>query len=151
VLLDRPKAAGLPAGAASESNGKNDYNAEWRIARVAVRRRQPDADEKLKTFLLKYPVSANAVDALYWLGRFRRTQRNPAHARSFYNKAMDRFPETYFGFASGERLSKLGPVRILQTFWKSIPPPPPLRPLMSRCRLLPWTLGARPGPASNCI
>jgi soluble lytic murein transglycosylase len=130
VLLDRPKAASFYQRVLDVyPNGKNDYNAEWRVAWVAYVNRQPDTEEKLKAFLMKYPVSANAVDALYWLGRFSERAGNPAHARTFYSKALERFPETYFGFASADRLVKIGsgdesPEESLER----IPPPPPLRP-----------------------
>ena len=129
VLLDRPKAAAYYQRVLDVyPNGKNDYNAEWRVAWVAYVNRQPDTDERLKLFLLKYPASSNAVDALYWLGRFSERSGNPAHARSFYNKALDRFPQTYFGFASADRLAKLGsgeenPAEFLDR----IPQAPPLR------------------------
>jgi soluble lytic murein transglycosylase len=109
VGLDRTRAAnyyqrildGFP-------NGKNAYNAEWRIAWVAYLDRQPYADEKLTIFLRKYPISANAVDALYWLGRDAERNGNFAHARAYFQKAVDRFPETYFGHAAELRLAKLG-------------------------------------------
>src|SRR5206468_1000259 len=90
-------------------NGKHAYNCEWRIAWVAYLDHQPDADDRLTNFLLKYPTSANAVDALYWLGRSAERAGNIAHARSFYNKAVERFPETYFGIAAAARRAKLGP------------------------------------------
>ena len=130
VPLDRAKAAAYYQRVLGVTpNGKNDYNAEWRIAWVSYLSHLPDADEKLKAFLLKYPVSANAVDALYWLGRLSERSGNPAHARSFYNKAADRFPETYFGFAAADRLAKLGPGEENPAeFLDRIPPPPPLRP-----------------------
>ncbi len=130
VLLDRSKAASYYQKVLDVNpEGKNSYNAEWRIAWVAYVNRQPDADEKLKVFLLKYPVSANAVDALYWLGRFSERSGNAAHARGFYEKAMARFPETYFGFASADRLAKLGAGEDNSAdFLDRIPPPPPLRP-----------------------
>lgn len=130
VSLDRNKAAGYYQRVLDVfPNGKNDFNAEWRIAWVAYLNRAPDADEKLKAFLLKYPVSANAVDALYWLGRFSERSGNPAHARSFYAKAVARFPQTYFGMASAARLAKLGPGEENPAeFLEKIPPPPPLRP-----------------------
>jgi soluble lytic murein transglycosylase len=130
VQLDRARAASYYQKVLDVfPNGKNDYNAEWRIAWVAYVIHQPDADEKLKLFLLKYPVSANAVDALYWLGRSSERGGNPAHARSFYAKATDRFPETYFGFAAADRLAKLGPGEENPAdFLDRIPPPPPLRP-----------------------
>jgi len=130
VALDRAKAAAYYQRVLDVNPGsKNDYNAEWRIAWVSYVSHLADADEKLKTFLLKYPVSANAVDALYWLGRLSERSGNPAHARSFYNKAADRFPETYFGFAAADRLAKLGPGEENPAeFLDRIPPPPPLRP-----------------------
>jgi soluble lytic murein transglycosylase len=130
VLLDRTKAAEYYQRVLDVyPDGKNDYNAEWRVAWVAYVNRRPDADEKLKAFLLKYPVSANAVDALYWLGRFSERSGNPAHARAFYSKALERFPETYFGFAAADRLAILGPGEENPAeFLERIPPPPPLRP-----------------------
>src|SRR5467141_1100244 len=110
-------------------NGKYAFNCEWRIAWVAYLDRHPDADDRLTTFLLKYPVSSNSVDALYWLGRNAERAGNLAHARSYYSKAVERFPQTYFGNAAVARLAKLGPgeenpAEVLE----KIPPPPSLRP-----------------------
>jgi soluble lytic murein transglycosylase len=112
----------------SFANGKYAFNCEWRIAWVAYLNRQPDADDRLTNFLLKYPVSANAVDALYWLGRNAERASNPARARSYYNKAVERFPETYFGNASATRLAKLGPgEENPPESLQKIPPPSELR------------------------
>jgi soluble lytic murein transglycosylase len=109
-------------------NGKNAFNCEWRIAWVAYLNRQPDADDRFRTFLLKYPVSANSVDALYWLGRNAERSGNAARARSYYSKAAERFPQTYFGNAAAARLSKLGPgEENPPDFFEKIPPPPSLR------------------------
>jgi len=108
--------------------GKNAFSSEWRIAWVAFLNHQPDADDRLMTFLLKYPVSANAVDALYWLGRNAERAGNTARARSLYEKAVERFPETYFGNAAAARLAKLGPgEESAPEFLEKIPPPPSLR------------------------
>jgi peptidoglycan lytic transglycosylase len=110
-------------------NGKNAFNCEWRIAWVAYLNRQPDADDRLITFLLKYPVSSNSVDALYWLGRNAERGGNAARARSYYSKAAERFPQTYFGNAAAARLAKLGPGEENSAeFLEKIPPPPSLRP-----------------------
>jgi soluble lytic murein transglycosylase len=110
-------------------NGKHAYNCEWRIAWVAYLDHQPDADDRLTNFLVKYPTSANAVDALYWLGRSAERAGNVAHARSFYNKAVERFPETYFGIAAAAHLAKLGPGEENPAeFLEKIPPAPALRP-----------------------
>ena len=57
------------------------------------------------------------------------TGNSPRHA-AYYEKDVDRFPQTYFGHAAASRLSKLGtaaggdPPDILD----KIPPPPSLRP-----------------------
>ena len=130
VLLDRPKAATYYQKVLDVfPGGKNDYNAEWRVAWVAYLTKQPDADGKIKTFLLKYPVSADASDALYWLGRLSERGGNPAHARSFYGKTVERFPLTYFGMAAADRLAKLGPGEENPAeFLDKIPPATALRP-----------------------
>ncbi len=109
--------------------GRNSYNCEWRIAWVAYLNRQPDADDKFIAFLRKYPVSSNAPNALYWLGRGAERGGNPAHARSYYRMASERYPETYFGQHAALRLEKLGPGdEDPPEFLAQIPPPPPLRP-----------------------
>ena len=109
-------------------NGKYALNCEWRIAWVAYLDHQPDADDRLTNFLLKYPVSANAVDALYWLGRNAERGGNAARARSLYSKAVERFPQTYFGNAAAARLAKLGPgEENPPEFLEKIPPAPSLR------------------------
>lgn len=127
--LDRAKAVNYyQRELDSFPNGKHAYNCEWRIAWLAYLNRQPDAQDRLKTFLLKYPVSANSVDALYWLGRDSERTGNSAHARSFYDKAVERFPQTYFGHAAAARLAKLSPGdENPAEFLDRIPPPPPLR------------------------
>ncbi len=110
-------------------NSKNDFNAEWRIAWVAYLNHAPDSDDRFRNFLLKYPVSTNSVDALYWLGRNAERSGNPAHARAFYQKAVDRFPQTYFGYAATAELAKLGPGDPdAPDFLEKIPPPAALRP-----------------------
>ena len=130
VELDRVKAASFYQQVLDRfPNGKNAFNAEWRVAWVSYLNRQPDANDKLTAFLKKYPVSANTVDALYWLGRDAERSGNPAHARSYYNKAVDRFPLTYFGHAAAVRLAALGPGEENPAeFLDSIPPAAPLRP-----------------------
>jgi soluble lytic murein transglycosylase len=110
-------------------SARNSYNCEWRVAWVAYLNRQPDADDKFATFLRKYPVSSNAPNALYWLGRDAERGGNPAHARSYYRMASERYPETYFGQHAVLRMEKLGPGdEDPPEFLALIPPPPPLRP-----------------------
>jgi soluble lytic murein transglycosylase len=130
VQLDRSKALGYYQRVLDAfPSGKNAYSAEWRIAWVAYLERQPYAGDKLTAFLRKYPVSGGAVNALYWLGRDAERSGNPAHARSYYKKALDRFPTTYFAYAAEKHLEKLGPgEEDAPDFLMQIPPPAPLRP-----------------------
>jgi len=109
VNLDRNKAAQYYQRVLDTyPDSKNDFNAEWRIAWVSYLNRAADSDDRFRRFLEKYPVSANTVDALYFLGRNAERSGNPGHARSFYQKAVDRFPQTYFGYAAAAQLAKLG-------------------------------------------
>src|SRR5260370_1461030 len=76
--------------------GKYAFNCEWRVAWIAYLDRQPYADDKLTTFLRKYPASANAPDALYWLGRNAERGRHPGHPRAHLPTRPYRFPQTDF-------------------------------------------------------
>ena len=130
VQLERPKAIGYYQRILdSFPEGKNAYNAEWRVAWLAYLEHQPYAFDKIIVFLRKYPVSSGADNALYWLGRDAERSGNPAHARAFYRKASDRFPTTYFGQHAAQRLEALGPgEEDSSDFLAQIPPAPPLRP-----------------------
>src|SRR5580704_7076568 len=131
VDLDRTRAAAYYQRVLDTfPGGRNAFNAEWRVAWVAYLNRQPDAADKIKNFLTKYPASGNTSDAVYWLGRDAERNGKTAEARAFYQKDQQRFPQTYFGHAAAMRLSKLesteggDPPEILE----KIPPPPSLRP-----------------------
>jgi len=131
VDLDRTRAAAYYQRVLDTfPGGRNAFNAEWRVAWVAYLNRQPDAADKIKNFLTKYPASGNTSDAIYWLGRDAERSGKIAEARAFYQKDQQRFPQTYFGHAAAMRLSKLesseggDPPEILE----KIPPPPSLRP-----------------------
>ena len=129
VELDRAKAVNYYQRVLDNfPAGKYAFYCEWRVAWVAYLDRQPYADDKLTVFLRKYPSSANAPDALYWLGRNAERSGNPAHARSYFRTDSERFPETYFGRAATVRLNKLGPGdEDAPDFLAAIPPPPVLR------------------------
>lgn len=132
VDLDRTRAAGYYQRVLDTfPSGKYAFNAEWRVAWVAYLNRQPDAEDKLKNFLQKYPASSNTSDAVYWLGREAERNGRVAEARSYFEKDVDRFPQTYFGHAAAERLSKLAPSEgdpPAPEILEKIPPPPALRP-----------------------
>lgn len=109
-------------------SGKYTFFCEWRTAWIAYLDRQPYADDRITAFLRKYPTSANASDALYWLGRNAERGGNPGHARAYFRSDVDRFPQTYFAHAAAARLEKLGPGdQDAPEFLASIPPAPALR------------------------
>jgi soluble lytic murein transglycosylase len=109
-------------------SGKYTFFCEWRTAWIAYLDRQPYADDKITAFLRKYPTSANASDALYWLGRNAERGGNPGHARAYFRADVDRFPQTYFAHAAAARLDKLGAGdQDAPDFLASIPPAPALR------------------------
>jgi soluble lytic murein transglycosylase len=129
VELDRTKAVSYYQRVLDNfSAGKYAFSCEWRVAWIAYLDRQSYADDKLTVFLRKYPVSANAPDALYWLGRNAERSGNPAHARSYFRAGSERFPQTYFGRAAAVRLDKLGPGdEDAPDFLAAIPAPSALR------------------------
>jgi soluble lytic murein transglycosylase len=130
VDLDRTKAASYYQRVIdSFPSGKNAFNAEWRVAWVAYLNRQPDAQDKIKNFLVKYPASGNTSDAVYWLGRDAERSGKIAEARAYYQKDVERFPQTYFGHAAALHLSKLEPAAgDSPDILDKIPPAPSLRP-----------------------
>src|SRR5258707_6296707 len=129
INLDRNKAAQYYQRVLDTyPDSKNDFNAEWRIAWVSYLNRAADSDDRFRRFLEKYPVSANPVDPLYFLGRNAERSGNPGHAGAFSQKAVDRFPQSYFGYAAAAELAKLGSGDPdAPDFLEKIPPPPALR------------------------
>ena len=134
VDLDRTKAATYYQRVVDTfPSGKNAFNAEWRRAWVAYLNHEPDAGQRISAFLEKYPVSANTADAVYWLGRSAERDGKTAEARIYYQKDVDRYPQTYFGHAAADRLSKLASATAesdppTPEALAKIPPPPALRP-----------------------
>ena len=130
VNLDRAKAGHFYERVLENFPGAKDaYAAEWHLAWIAYMDRQPYADEKISVFLRKYPVSGAAVNAMYWLGRNAERNGNPARARAYYKKAVERFPSSYFAFAAQNRLEKLGPgEEDAPEFLAQIPAAAPLHP-----------------------
>jgi soluble lytic murein transglycosylase len=130
VDLDRDKASHFYERVLEKyPDAKEAYAAEWHLAWLAYLQRQPYADDKISIFLRKYPVSGAAVNALYWLGRDAESSGNPAHARAYYKKAIERFPSSYFAYAAQARLDKLGPGEDDPAdFLTQLPPATPLRP-----------------------
>lgn len=109
TLLDRDSAAGFYKRVAENFPSAADATpAQWRVAWVAVLKRQPEAAEFLADHLRRFPGSQFTPDALYWLGRLAEETGNGALARSYYGKLLERYPVNYFEALGTARLTALG-------------------------------------------
>ncbi len=109
VALDRAKGADFYRRAAEGfPANKNAPLAAWRAAWAAYLDRKPEAVALLEAFIQRFPATNMVPDALYWLGRAAEREGNVPHARSYYVKDVQRFPQTFFGMRSSERLAQLG-------------------------------------------
>ncbi len=105
VKLDRKRAAGYYRRVSEQFPGeKNAPAAQWRLAWTAYLERAPETGPLLEEHVRRFPTSPAVADALYWLGRLAERDGHAAHARSFYLKARDRYPLTYFGMRAAQRL-----------------------------------------------
>ena len=105
VNLDRKRAASYYQRWLEQFPGwKNSLVAHWRVAWVAHLERRPEATALQEEHLRKFPGSQFTANALYWLGRGAERGGNIPHARSFYQKLQERYPQTYFGRQAAERL-----------------------------------------------
>lgn len=87
---------------------KNGPLAAWRALWMDYVQRKDGATFELEAYVQKNPGAPNLTDALYFLGRAYERTGNTDRARSFYTKDVQRFPQTYFGMRSAERLKALG-------------------------------------------
>jgi soluble lytic murein transglycosylase len=106
--------------------------AQWRVAWVAVLKRDPDAAKLLAEHIRRYPDSPYVPDALYWLGRLSEQSGNTAVARSYYDELAERFPENYFEMAAEKRMRKIGKGTEGDPDVLALIPPPPRIPKLGR-------------------
>ena len=98
---DRDLAAAFP----DSSQGSD---ASWRMAWMAYLEKQPDqAKQDLADYVTRYPTSAQAVAAVYWLGRLAEEGGDYAEARGFYQLIRRRYAQSYYASDAGQRLDHL--------------------------------------------
>jgi soluble lytic murein transglycosylase len=105
--------------------------AQWRVAWTSVLKRKPAAGDLLTEHIRRFPTSPFIPDALYWLGRLAEEAKNPALARSYYDKLATRFPASYFAAIGATRLRDLGNGESTDPDVLSLIPPPPAAPKLS--------------------
>jgi len=131
VQLDRDRAAGYYKRVADNFPMMADAKpSHWRVAWVAVLKRQPNASDLLTEHLRRFPGSQFTSDALYWLGRLAEEAGDPALARGYYAKLQERYPQNYFQSLAVARMRSLGagPVTSADVLAK-VPPVLPAQPL----------------------
>ena len=110
VQLDRDRAVSYYARVADQFPTAPDADAaQWRVAWVAVLKRQPGAAKLLEEHVRRFPASPFTADALYWLGRLAEEAGAKPIARGYYAKLAERYAQNYFGNLGGRRLRALGP------------------------------------------
>jgi soluble lytic murein transglycosylase len=107
--LDRKRAAGYYRQLLEQTaRGDEARTAQWRLAWLAYLDHQPDAADRFEEHLERFPGSPHTDEALYWLGRLAERGGNEPLARTYFLKLAERFPQTYFGSLSRDRLQALG-------------------------------------------
>jgi peptidoglycan lytic transglycosylase len=110
VQLERDQAAGYYKRLEEQFPASPDAStAQWRVAWTAFLKRAPEARELLQEHLRRFPGSDYTPDALYWLGRLAEDAGTPGLARSYYEKLLDRYSQTYFAGLALTRVRALGP------------------------------------------
>ena len=77
---------------------------EWKVAVQNYILQKPGAEKKLEAVLRKEPAGEHASAALYFLGKSAESRRDPASAKSYYQRAIDVFPNHFYAELSRERV-----------------------------------------------
>jgi soluble lytic murein transglycosylase len=127
VQLDRDRAASYYSRVADNFPGSADAGAaNWRVVWTAYLERKPEVGVLLQQQLERFPNSAYITDNLYWLGRDAEKSGDTGLARAYFGKLRDRFPQTYFGGLSRDRLQALGGGQVtpVEALNRILPAPP---------------------------
>ncbi len=133
VELNRDQAASYYKQVEENFPDRSDaVPAQWRVAWVAVLKREADASKLLAEHIRRYPQSRYVPDALYWLGRLAEESGDVRVARSYYDELKHRFPENYFEMAAEKRLRKIGKGREGDPDVLALIPPAPAIPKLGK-------------------
>ncbi|MDQ6741259.1 MAG: tetratricopeptide repeat protein, partial [Actinomycetota bacterium] len=75
----------------------------WRVAFSGYLLRRENTAEMMRSHLRRYPESANASAAMYFLGRMAERESQWAEARAWYDQVESWFPNYYYGFLARAR------------------------------------------------
>ncbi len=80
----------------------------WKVTWQSYLTRSADAVRLLREHLKKYPASANASAALYYLGRSSESSGELSEARTCFSRLVERYPNYYYALLARERLLQIG-------------------------------------------
>jgi soluble lytic murein transglycosylase len=84
------------------------HYAHWKAAWLTLRQgRNAEAKALFEQQIVFYPDSNEVPAALYWRARLAEEDNDPALARAFYQKIIDRFQNYYYGPSAREREARL--------------------------------------------
>jgi len=89
-------------------NGVRASYALWKATWLSLRQgRRIDAEKGFEDQIALYPASTEVPAALYWRGRLAEEDGEPAKARAFYQKLLERFRNYYYGELARQELKKV--------------------------------------------
>lgn len=82
--------------------------AHWKVAWLNLQQGRDDiAKKEFDNQVALYPASPQVSAALYWRARLAEEDKQPAVARAYYKKLVERFPNYYYGNLAQQRLTTL--------------------------------------------
>jgi soluble lytic murein transglycosylase len=102
---------------------------DWRVAFESYRKDANDAYDLLHSHIQQYADTADANNALYFLGRSSERKNDFASSRACYEELIKRFPNSYYAIVARERLNQptleaATPSPAMLEFLRSVPWPP---------------------------
>jgi soluble lytic murein transglycosylase len=89
--------------------GKYASYAHWKTAWLSFRlKRRDDAKKLFEEQVTNYSTGLEVSGALYWRGRMAEDDHDPATAKAYYLKLLERYRWFYYGELARARLQKLG-------------------------------------------
>ena len=89
-------------------NGGRASYAHWKAAWLSLRQsRNAEARKEFEDQIALYPTSPEVPAALYWRARLAEEDGEPAKARAYYQKLVERFRNYYYGDLARQELRKL--------------------------------------------
>ena len=119
--------------------GKHAAAAHWKIVWRACLDDDPRRRQLLEEHIDRYPASATAVSAMYWLGRTAEQEGRADYARGLYDLIAKRYPHYYYAVMARRRIADMG----------NLPPPERASRLAEIAERLPAVRRLAAGPSAE--